>query len=155
MEVWKEVKEFEGEFEVSNTGCIRRTSTGNVLKTRKDKDGYETITLKWSKGEKNRRLHRLVCEAFHGEAPKGKNLALHGPAGISDNSSENLRWGSQSDNMRDRSREGKCVNLNKTHCPKGHPYSEENTLRLTGKASRTCKTCRKSAREGKGKGKRG
>lgn len=33
-------------------------------------------------------------------------------------------------------------NINKTHCPKGHPYDEQNTYRHPN-GSRVCKTCRK------------
>lgn len=32
--------------------------------------------------------------------------------------------------------------LEKTHCPKGHPYSEENTMRRDGK--RYCRTCERA-----------
>lgn len=31
------------------------------------------------------------------------------------------------------------LNMAKTHCPKGHPYDERNTLRYYGR--RRCRTC--------------
>lgn len=31
----------------------------------------------------------------------------------------------------------------KTHCPKGHPYSAENTYRRPGRTNRCCRTCRR------------
>lgn len=31
----------------------------------------------------------------------------------------------------------------KTHCPAGHPYSEENTYQHPGRNNRLCRTCRK------------
>lgn len=36
---------------------------------------------------------------------------------------------------------------NRTHCPAGHPYSEENTLQVEsrGMTTRTCRTCRIAA----------
>ncbi len=32
-------------------------------------------------------------------------------------------------------------NITKTHCPKGHPYNEANTVRMRGK--RYCRECRR------------
>jgi hypothetical protein len=36
----------------------------------------------------------------------------------------------------------RCVNSNKTHCPKGHEYTPENTY--VTKTWRECITCRKT-----------
>lgn len=33
----------------------------------------------------------------------------------------------------------------KTHCPRGHPYDEENTYRSPGRAHRVCRICMKEA----------
>jgi hypothetical protein len=44
---------------------------------------------------------------------------------------ENVRRGNVGDNSR-----------NKTHCPQGHEFSEENTMRTTGRhPQRRCRTC--------------
>ena len=37
------------------------------------------------------------------------------------------------------------LNSEKTHCPKGHEYSEENTYINPNSKTRTCKTCQKEA----------
>lgn len=44
---------------------------------------------------------------------------------------ENIRRGNAGENMR-----------SKTHCPKGHPYDEENTYQYRGR--RTCRACHKA-----------
>ena len=31
----------------------------------------------------------------------------------------------------------------KTHCPQGHPYDEQNTYRIPGRAHRLCRECRR------------
>lgn len=36
----------------------------------------------------------------------------------------------------------KINNKDKTHCPKGHPYSAENTY-ITSEGGRKCRTCKK------------
>lgn len=35
-----------------------------------------------------------------------------------------------------------AVNVTKTHCPAGHPYSDENTLAVSGR--RQCRTCNRA-----------
>lgn len=48
---------------------------------------------------KSVRVHRIVCETFHGEAPVGKNLVAHFNDRKNDNKSSNLGWVSSSENM--------------------------------------------------------
>ena len=40
-----------------------------------------------------------------------------------------------------------ALNAQKTHCPKGHPYSEENTYSWPRSHSRQCRICRKEAQK--------
>jgi hypothetical protein len=56
-----------------------------------------------------------------------------------------LFGGSLSDNSQDMVRKGRCWALNKTHCPRGHAYTEENTRRGSNKkgAYRQCRECEK------------
>jgi hypothetical protein len=44
-------------------------------------------------------VHRLVCEAFHGPAPEGKNVVIHENENALDNRPENIRWGTQKENL--------------------------------------------------------
>ena len=48
---------------------------------------------------KNYKIHRLVCEAFHGPAPKWKNVVIHLNENGLDNRPENLKWGTQKENL--------------------------------------------------------
>ncbi len=48
---------------------------------------------------KNYKVHRLVCEAFHGPAPEGKNVVIHENENALDNRPENIRWGTQKENL--------------------------------------------------------
>lgn len=48
---------------------------------------------------KNYKVHRLVCEAFHGPAPKGMNVVIHENEDALDNRPCNIRWGTQKENL--------------------------------------------------------
>ena len=48
---------------------------------------------------RNYKVHRLVCEAFHGPQPEGKPVVLHLNEDALDNRPENLRWGTQKENL--------------------------------------------------------
>lgn len=139
IELWKPVTAFD--YEVSSQGRIRNSKTGKILKPAKTR-GYDTVTLVGPPGTKNtRRVHRLVAEAF---IPNPQELphVLHGRNGAGDNSMQNLRWGTPKENARDTLRDGNNHEKSKTHCPRNHPYNEENT-RVTAQGYRECKLCRK------------
>lgn len=48
---------------------------------------------------KNYRVSRLVCEAFHGPAPFKGAVVMHLNDDPSDNRPENLKWGTQRENL--------------------------------------------------------
>jgi hypothetical protein len=41
----------------------------------------------------------MVCEAFHGTPPEGKNYCLHIDENSRNNRPENLKWGTQKENL--------------------------------------------------------
>jgi hypothetical protein len=45
------------------------------------------------------KVHRLVCEAFHGPPPFEKAVVIHIDENALNNRPENLRWGTQKENM--------------------------------------------------------
>lgn len=47
----------------------------------------------------NMKIHRLICEAFHGPQPEGKPIVLHLDEDATNNNPENLRWGTQKENL--------------------------------------------------------
>ena len=48
---------------------------------------------------RNYKMHRLICEAFHGPAPDGLPVVLHLNEDSTDNRAENLAWGTQKQNL--------------------------------------------------------
>lgn len=59
-----------------------------------------------------------------------------------------LESGTQTDNMRDVIERGRHYYANKTHCPHGHEYNEENTYRRPS-GTRECRTCRQRRKKDK------
>lgn len=59
-----------------------------------------------------------------------------------------LEGGTQTDNMRDVVIRHRHANQQKTHCPRGHEYTQENTYTKTN-GHRECRTCRKLRKTGR------
>ena len=47
----------------------------------------------------NMKIHRLVCEAFHGLALFERAIVIHIDENACNNKPENLRWGTQKENL--------------------------------------------------------
>lgn len=77
-EIWKDIKGYEGLYQVSNLGRVKSLGNGNsnnskrrILKTYKQKSGHLRIRLNKNGVCKKYLVHRLVYEAFNGEIPEG------------------------------------------------------------------------------------
>jgi hypothetical protein len=104
---WKPVKGFP--YEVSNYGEVRRASpqrntyVGRLLKLYTDKDGYKLVRLSKNGITYDKKVHTLVCEAWHGDKPSSKHQVRHFPDhDKSNNTPGNLIWGTALDNANDR-----------------------------------------------------
>lgn len=107
-EIWKPVVGWEGLYEVSSLGRIKRiapahgTKPGRILKPTLLKVGYNHCGL--TRGPGNRimcRLSRIVATAFHGIPPDGAQCN-HKNGKKADDRAENLEWVTPSENVRHR-----------------------------------------------------
>lgn len=154
-EEWRHIRGFEGVYQVSNLGRVRSLDRVSVfhqsgrkvsrpikgkLREPADRLGYETVHLNREGKPKAMQVHRLVAEAF---LPNPENLpfVLHWDDDRKNNRADNLRWGSASDNSFDAVRNGRHPWAKKTHCKRGHEFTEENTRRYG--TSRHCRACEK------------
>lgn len=92
QEVWKDVKGYEGLYQVSNWGRVKRITNNNrVLKPYKVKKGYLNVVLSKNGKAKTFRVHRLVALAF---LPNPDSLPEinHKDEKKDNNNVDNLEW---------------------------------------------------------------
>lgn len=110
LEIWKDIKDYEGLYQISNFGNIKRLEhivfrknpKNNKIKTgykykerllslKNDKDGYKIIVLCKDNKVKNFRIHRLVAKTFISN-PNNFKIVNHIDAIKSNNHFTNLEW---------------------------------------------------------------
>ena len=91
MEIWKDIKGFEGLYQVSDTGLVYSIRRKKILKPKTDRYGYYAVGL-W-KGDKKypKTIHRLVADAFV-EKAEGCDVVNHLDCDKKNNNVANLEW---------------------------------------------------------------
>lgn len=102
MEMWKPVVGYDGHYEVSNFGRVRRLGSKKCLKPGKSKFGYLRVVLCVDSRPKSFDIHRLVAKSFLGEPPSDSHVVAHGDGNPSNNRLANLRWATKSENSFDQ-----------------------------------------------------
>jgi len=96
--MWKTIQGFD-KYEVSDVGEIRNKKSGRILKQKKDRKGYYTISLyDVNLGKKYPTIHRLIALHFI-DNPNNYTDIDHINGIRTDNNIENLRWVSRQQNM--------------------------------------------------------
>lgn len=96
-EIWKDVKGYEGLYQVSNLGRVKSFYTNRILKPGTDKDGYLRVDLCKDKKPKHFHIHRLVAETFLPN-PENKPCVNHKLGKKQDNRATELEWCTYSEN---------------------------------------------------------
>lgn len=123
IEEWRPVPGYEGVYEVSNMGRVRRSGgaakmgrghgggarVGRVLRLQRGLDGYYRVQL-WKGGNyQNYLIHRLVAVAFLGPVPDGYEVN-HKSGDKSQNQAVNLEYATRPENNLHAYRHGLRVN---------------------------------------------
>ncbi len=95
-EIWHDVKNFEGLYQVSNFGRIRNIK-GRTLKQQINKDGYFRVGLSFNHKRRYYFVHRLIAEVFLPN-PDNKKFIVHKDHNRQNNQISNLQWINGSNN---------------------------------------------------------
>ena len=110
QEQWKPIREFNGEYEVSNLGRVRSMKryygvVGRIMPQTIQRTGYYAVTFHMNNKAYCRKVHRLVIEAF---TPNPDNLPTinHIDGNKLNNHVSNLEWCTYQANMQHAVRTG-------------------------------------------------
>lgn len=99
-EIWKDIKEYEGIYQVSNLGrvkSLKHSKEGKLLKGRVTGKGYLSVALFRNSVRKSNSIHRLVAEAFIPN-PENKPEVNHIDENKLNNDVSNLEWVTSKEN---------------------------------------------------------
>lgn len=90
-EIWKDIEEYNGLYQVSNFGRIKNKKKEKILKLFLDTHGYVQVRLYKVSKNKSHKVHRLVAKAF---LPNPNNLPCinHKDENRTNNKIDNLEW---------------------------------------------------------------
>lgn len=111
QEVWKDIKGYEGHYQISNIGRVKslarmRFGKGGylsplkerILKQKTTKSGYKSVHLRCMDYQSYPTIHRIVAEAFI-DNPDNKPTVNHIDANKENNHVDNLEWSTHSEQM--------------------------------------------------------
>jgi hypothetical protein len=96
-EIWKDINDFEGIYEISNKGRIkaayRQGNRCRLLKPHLGKNGYYDVLLRNKEIKKKITIHRLLGLHFiENDDPINKYMIDHIDRNRTNNNLDNLRW---------------------------------------------------------------
>ena len=100
MEIYKSIDGYDN-YEISNMGNVRNKKTGVILK-QSTSTGYYKVSLSVNGKSKGLLVHRLIALYFIPN-PQNKKLVDHINRIKTDNSINNLRWATPSENQMNKS----------------------------------------------------
>ena len=127
-EEWKDIKDYEGLYQVSNWGKIlsldyRHTGKPGLMNLGTDKDGYLVVCLSKNGEDKLCKVHRLVAQTFipnpdnlpqvnHIDEDKTNNFVFLNEDGTVNKEKSNLEWKSPKDNSNHGTRTERVAKAN-------------------------------------------
>ena len=130
-EIWKDIEEYEGLYEVSSYGRVKslnynRSGKEKIMKQQISRIGYLTVGLTDSEGKTKRlRVHRLVAQTFI-ENKENKLEVDHISTVKTDNRVENLRWVTHKENSNNE-----LTRKHNSKSKKGKKHTEETRKKMS------------------------
>ena len=92
MEKWKDIKGYEGSYQVSDLGRVKSLRYGNILNPYINSTGYKVVNLSENTKRVAKTVHSLVAECFLNHTPNGYKLVVDHINNIkTDNNLSNLQ----------------------------------------------------------------
>ena len=164
IEEWKDIKDYEGLYQVSNWGKIlslnyRNTGKPRLMTPVEDTDGYFTVQLWKNEKPKTCKVHRLVAQTFipnpdnlpqvnHKDEDKTNNFVFLNKDGSVDKEKSNLEWKSPKENSNHGTRTERIAKAN-TNGIRSKPVLQ---LSLSGELIREWPSIGECSRNGFSKG---
>ncbi len=99
MEVWKDIKGYEGLYRVSNKGNIYSVTSRKNIKSRLNKNGYSKVNLSKCGIKRTYTVHRIVMENFKEIKGMDELQVNHINEVRHDNNLSNLEWCTAKENI--------------------------------------------------------
>ena len=132
-EIWKDIEEYEGLYQVSNLGRVYSVKRNKYKKLSKDKDGYLFVCISKQGKHKGYRVHRLVAQAFIPN-PENKPQINHIDGDKTNNVMKNLEWVTCKENIIHAHKNGLSYKAKgKDHFNYGKSLAEETKEKMSKK----------------------
>lgn len=134
MEIWKDIKGYEGRYQVSNKGRVKSLArevqpnqfvNERILKQQENHKGYLRVPLRKNTSRRDWRVARLVAKAFIPN-PEGLPQVNHIDENKQNNNADNLEWVTGKENVR----HGTAIERNKEMNKAYHNSLKKATLML-------------------------
>jgi hypothetical protein len=98
-EIWKDIKNYESLYQVSNLGNVKNLKTNKILSSNANQYSYRYVQLRKDNRWKQYSVHRLVAITFIPN-PNNHPTVNHIDRNKHNNRVDNLEWCSYSDNVK-------------------------------------------------------
>jgi len=162
VKIWKDIKGYEGYYQISNTGQVKsifrkvpnklnrvQVYKEKILKPTKTSNGYYMIDLYDNKNNRKKHsIHRLVCFAFVENTNNNYRYVNHKDGNKLNNNYLNLEWCTSSQNNKHAYDIGLKIGYFKGKMGEENPKSKRVTqLTLTGNMIRSYYSISEASRE--------
>lgn len=125
QEIWKNIKNLDGLYQISNYGNVRSINYNHTGKSKLlklfDNNGYKRVLIRYHKIAHRFLVHRLVAEAFI-DNPYNKPVVNHKDGNKINNFVDNLEWVTCKGNTNHAIEHNLRPLMNKTKRPRGKDH---------------------------------